>query len=160
MNDLTPKQEKFCIEYVKHGNKTEAYRSAYNTSNMKNETIHVKACELFTVGKVKVRIEELQSTLEKKEIYTLEESIKRDLKLIEMYEKALQVLADVNSLEQDVIAANRTIKYISASGYSSAQDRIAKMQGFYEKDNEQSKGEFNIPIINWVGDEDDESTRH
>ncbi|NIQ16563.1 MAG: hypothetical protein GTO02_19895, partial [Candidatus Dadabacteria bacterium] len=102
------------------------------------------------------RIKELQKELEEKEIYTLEQSIKRDLKLIEMYEKALQILADVNSLEQDVIAANRTIKYISASGYSSAQDRIAKMQGFYEKDNEQSKAEINIPPIKWVETLDDD----
>lgn len=61
MAKLTIKQEKFCQLYIENGgNATEAYRGAYNTENMKPETIHVKACELLKSDKVAVRIKELQ----------------------------------------------------------------------------------------------------
>ena len=47
---LTLKQEKFCQEYVKNGgNASAAYRSAYNASKMKDETVWVKASMLLSV---------------------------------------------------------------------------------------------------------------
>ena len=36
------------------------------------------------------------------------------------------------------------VKFIGASGYNSAQERLSKQHGFYEKDNSQSKPEVNI----------------
>lgn len=137
MRKLTPKQEKFCTEYLRTSNKTRAYKEAYSTSRMKPETINVKASELFSNGKVSVRVRELQKELEGKELYTLEESIKKDLNLIRRYEEALDILADDSASGKVVEVAIRTIKYIGSNGYGSAQDRIAKKQGFYEKDNDQ-----------------------
>jgi phage terminase small subunit len=58
---LTKKQEIFCKEYVKSGNKTQAYRIAYNTSRMKDETVHNKAYALSEKGEVRARIKELQA---------------------------------------------------------------------------------------------------
>jgi len=47
MLKLTPKQEKACQKYIELGDKSAAYRSAYNCSRMKPESINRKAYELF-----------------------------------------------------------------------------------------------------------------
>lgn len=134
---LTIKQEKFCQEYVKTSNKSEAYRRAYNSENMKPETINRKAVELFENGNVTARVEELRNEIEEKELYTLTESINKDLNLISTYEAALEVLQDLKAKSEDIKAAERTIKHIGSSGYSSAQDRLSKKYGWFEKDNVQ-----------------------
>jgi phage terminase small subunit len=72
---LTPKQEKFCQAIVDGKNNSEAYRSAYNTSKMKPETIHVKACELLKTGTVSVRIAELRAPVVEKLTMTLEQHV-------------------------------------------------------------------------------------
>ncbi|MBD5429334.1 terminase small subunit [Lactobacillus sp.] len=40
---LTPKQQKFCDEYLKSGNATQAYTLAYSTKNMGKQSISVEA---------------------------------------------------------------------------------------------------------------------
>ena len=69
---LTLKQEKFCNEYFKTGNASEAYRRSYNSQNMKEATIHRKAFEVLENGNVRARLEQLKATLEKKTIITKE----------------------------------------------------------------------------------------
>ena len=58
---LTPKQEAACRAYIETGSKSAAYRHAYNTKNMKNETVWRRAVELFDNGKVAARLEALQA---------------------------------------------------------------------------------------------------
>jgi len=58
---LTLKQDKAVMKYVECGDKSEAYRYAYNTENMKPETIWRSANELFDNPKVTARLEELQT---------------------------------------------------------------------------------------------------
>lgn len=70
---LSIKQEKFCNYYIECGNASEAYRRAYSCSNMKDESINVKAFELLNNGKVTVRVKELQEELKKKSDITKEE---------------------------------------------------------------------------------------
>ena len=137
MNKLTPKQEKFCQAYVLLGDKSAAYREAYSTSKMKPGTINRKAVELYSYGKITARVAHLREKLEKQELYTLRDSIQRDLKLIQRYEKALDVLENQNSKDKEIEAAERMIKFIGASGYNSAQERLSKQHGFFEVDNTQ-----------------------
>jgi phage terminase small subunit len=54
---MTIKQEKFCIEYIKSGNATEAYKKAFNAENMKPTTINKKAYELLKKPEIKEFIE-------------------------------------------------------------------------------------------------------
>lgn len=61
MNELTPKQEAFCLAYIETGNASEAYRQAYNAETMKAESVHRKAKELLDNGKITARIEELKA---------------------------------------------------------------------------------------------------
>ena len=58
---LTPKQEAFCLKYMKCGNASEAYRTAYDVGeNTKPETVWRKACEVMANGKVSARVFDLQ----------------------------------------------------------------------------------------------------
>ncbi len=134
---LTVKQETFCIEVVKQPTYSDAYRIAYNTENFTPKSVNEKASELMADIKIISRVKELKKALEDKELYTLSESVKRDLKLIGMYENALSVLSEDVPQEVKLKAAERVIKNIGAGGYSSAQDRLSKQHGFYEKDNKQ-----------------------
>ena len=70
---LSVKQEKFCNYYIECGNASEAYRRAYSCSNMKDESINVKADELLNNGKITVRVKELQEELKRKSDITKEE---------------------------------------------------------------------------------------
>ncbi len=58
---LTPKQEAACRAYIETGSKSAAYRHAYSTENMKEETVWRRAVELFDNGKVAARLEALQA---------------------------------------------------------------------------------------------------
>lgn len=57
---LTIKQENFCNYYLECGNASEAYRRAYNSANMKDETIWSRASKLLAEYKVSTRVEELR----------------------------------------------------------------------------------------------------
>lgn len=61
MQKLTAQQEKFAQAIaLEDMNQADAYRSAYNTSRMSDETIWVKASNLAKQDKVRVRIAELR----------------------------------------------------------------------------------------------------
>jgi len=128
---LTPKQEKFCQLYVNGATKADAYRGAYSTKNQSNSTITNNAYMLSMRSDVLARIEQLRKELAEKNKYTLEKSVKKDLRLIEIYENALAILQDDNSTEKQLETASRTIRHIGATGYSSAQERLSKQHGFF-----------------------------
>lgn len=62
-NNLTIKQEAFCQAYVKSGDKSEAYRSAYNCSRLKDKSIHELSSKLSKNVKVASRLKELQDKI-------------------------------------------------------------------------------------------------
>lgn len=65
----TAKKEAFAVKFIECNNASEAYKHAYNAENMKNETIHKRACELAKDGYVKGRIKELRDKqMEKHEV--------------------------------------------------------------------------------------------
>lgn len=70
MNDLTPKQERFIQNIVSGMSQRQAYKDAYNAENMQDDTIDVRACELFNDSKIKVRYQELMNKLEDEAIMT------------------------------------------------------------------------------------------
>lgn len=84
---LTQKQENFCLQYVLLGNASAAYRIAYDTSNMKPETVNNSAYKLLQNGDVAARIEEIKTETEK----TLGLSKTRIInELIRVYERCLE----------------------------------------------------------------------
>ena len=143
---LTKKQEIFCYEVIKQPTLSAAYRIAYNAENMKYDSVNTEASQLMKNPKIAKRVQELKKKMEKKQLYTLEESVKRDLKLIQRYESALDVLENKDADKTEIEAAERTIKHIGASGYNSAQERLSKQHGMFDKDNKQ-KANINISFL-------------
>jgi len=64
-NNLTIKQEAFCQAYIRLGDKSAAYREAYNCSRLKDKSVNELASKLSTGIKVASRIKELQSKVAK-----------------------------------------------------------------------------------------------
>jgi phage terminase small subunit len=74
---LTPKQEAFCLAYLKTGNASEAYRQAYNAANMKPETINNKASALIKKGEIGARITELNQSAVTDSVMTRQRALER-----------------------------------------------------------------------------------
>ena len=72
-NKLTPKQERFIQNIVSGMSQRQAYKEAYNAENMTDETIDVRACELFNDSKIRVRYQELINKLEEETLMTATE---------------------------------------------------------------------------------------
>lgn len=72
---LTQKQEVFCQAIIEGKNQADAFRSAYDTSKMKDKTVHEKACRLMADGKVKARIAEMREKLLKPSIMTAQDRL-------------------------------------------------------------------------------------
>lgn len=70
---LTPKQERFIQNIVSGMSQRQAYKDAYNAENMTDETIDVRACELFNDSKIRVRYQELINKLEEETLMTATE---------------------------------------------------------------------------------------
>jgi len=64
MKPLTNKQEKFAAEFVQSGDASAAYRSAYDCSRMKAETVHRNAHALAKNTKVATRVTLLRAQRE------------------------------------------------------------------------------------------------
>jgi hypothetical protein len=117
---LTPKQELFAQEFVKLGNASEAYRTAYPTSTKwKPEAVNVQASILMTNSKVVVRVKELQEKQEKKHDITKDKIVNRLKEII---------------FEQDLIGVDR----LDLNAMNKAIDTINKMQGYYAPTKEES----------------------
>jgi phage terminase small subunit len=66
---LTPREEKYCQEYLKTSNQSEAYRRAFDVSKMKPQTVACRGVDLMKRPNVKARIATLQArVLERTEI--------------------------------------------------------------------------------------------
>ena len=76
MAELTLKQEHFVKAYIETGNAAEAYRIAYDADKMKAETIHRKASELMNNGKIRARLNELQTEHKERHNMTVDDLIK------------------------------------------------------------------------------------
>lgn len=74
---LTPKQEKFCLAYLKTGNASEAYRKSYNAGKMKPETVNRTAKEMLDNPKIAARLEALNSKAVTDAVMTRQEALER-----------------------------------------------------------------------------------
>ena len=77
MTTLTPKQENFCLKYLKYGNASEAYRQSYNASRMTDKQIWEEASKLLKHHKVSQRLEELNSKAVSNAVMTRQEALER-----------------------------------------------------------------------------------
>lgn len=78
MPDLTPKQQAFALAYVETGNASEAYRRAYDASNMAPPSVWVEACRTLADPNVSLMVFELQEAAAERTLVTVE-SLTREL---------------------------------------------------------------------------------
>lgn len=95
---LTIKQEKFCLEYLKDGNASRAYREAYNTENMKPESITRKAKELLDNVNVTATVEQLRQKLVNKALWTKEDSINKLKEALDIADKPNEIVMVIKEL--------------------------------------------------------------
>lgn len=74
---LTPKQEAFCLAYLKTGNASEAYRQAYAANDMKPATINRKAKDVLDNGKIAARLAELNQSAVTDSVMTRQRALER-----------------------------------------------------------------------------------
>lgn len=69
---LNPKQEKFCVEYLKTGNATQAYKSAgYQSKSY--QASQANSARLLADEKIQARLRELSAQIEKENIADISE---------------------------------------------------------------------------------------
>lgn len=72
---LTVKQEKFCLEYLKTGNASEAYRRAYGKKGKSDKSINELASHLLKNIKVASRVAALRAPVIARAQYGLEQAM-------------------------------------------------------------------------------------
>ena len=83
---LTTKEEIFVQRLIEGDSQRSAYKFAYNCEKMKDESIDVKASNLFKKDKIRLRYEELKNELKQKMFYTVEKA-NNDLEWIKLKAK-------------------------------------------------------------------------
>jgi len=170
-NNLTIKQEAFCQAYIRLGDKSAAYREAYNTSKMKPESINRKAFELFVNVNITARIEFLRSEIQvdnkatiSEIVNTLSDMLRFDvaelydsngnLKNIHSIPKKARLM--IAQLETDEIRVRNEsigqVKKVKVFDKMQAVEKLMKHLGGYEKDNAQKTPVVKTKII-WNGKE-------
>lgn len=163
---LTPKQERFCHEYLKTGNASEAYRISYNAKKMKPESVNRKAKELLDNGKIASRVAALARVTAANAGLTIEKTLREVARIMYSDPRRLfdaegrllpisalpaEVAATVASFEvvtrrvpgSDPVEVEYTSK-IKFWDKNSAIDKAMKHLGLFEKDNKQGKPSFVI----------------
>lgn len=143
---LTPKQEKFCIEYAKCGNARQAYISA-GYKNKKDSITDAAASRLLSSVKVKQRLAELYEDAKNNSIADIQEMQQILTSIMRQETKEEVILID------PVAGVMREEKTASIRDIISAIEKLGKMQGaFVDKIEADVDMELNISID--YGDED------
>jgi len=124
---LTPKQEKFAVEYARTGSATEAYRAAYVCDRMKPESVHRLAHAQLHHVKIASRIKELSETANRPAI-------------ADTYERQQLLTSIMRNTDEP------------ASVRIHACDRLSKMQGDYLTNIHLETKEPGIMVVPVLGD--------
>lgn len=121
---LTVKQEKFAQCVADGMTHSDAYRTAYDSSNMKEASIWRKASELMANKQVLDRINELRAKVAKKSEWTREMSIKA---LVQAYKEGapsakIQAVKELNLMHG--YNAPQKLDHTSSDGSMSPPSRI------------------------------------
>lgn len=156
---LTQKQENFCQAYVRLGDKSAAYREAYDTSKMSAETVNNSAYKLFDNGEITARVKELQEEAKTRNDVSIDEVVKTLASMLrfdiaDMYDEngnlknihdipkeARLMIQELNSEELYTSGRDRELlgfsKKIKTYSKTDAIEKLMRHLGGYEKDNSQ-----------------------
>ena len=150
---LTPKQEKFCREYIKTGNASEAYRLAYDAKNMAAITINKRASELLANSDIAGRIAEINQKAVEQCAMTIADWIKEVKRLSTVDPRKLSHKDGrpkmLHELDDDTAAAIASVE-VGVDGIkykfwdkNAALEKVGKHLGAYERDNQQKSDPIN-----------------
>lgn len=117
---LSPKQEKFCFEYVRSGSAIESYKASYECKKMSRAAIDVEASRLMSNPKITLRIAELRESIiapAKKRLSISKEWVLEQLVENVSMAKAAEPVLDAEGnptgeFKQNLAAANKSLELI------------------------------------------------
>ena len=115
---LNPKQEKFCLEYSKSGNATEAYRTAYGVVN--ESTAAANSSKLLRNAKIQSRLKELADELSSEKIMDAREVQER-----------LTAIARGEVTEEIFLNGERTQRQATSRDKIKAIELLCRVQGLF-----------------------------
>lgn len=132
-NNLTLKQEKFCRKFVECGCAAVAYREAYNTEKMKDESVQREAFSMLRHPKIAPRIKELTQELFGKLELSAESTLRRlqqgqEFDIRRLY-RADGSLKHPHELDDDTARAIVGLKY---DAYGQPEYKIIDVKGCCE----------------------------
>lgn len=167
---LTEKQERFCQAYIEFGDKSKAYRDAYEADAMNSNSVAVEANKLFKDPNITLRVEELQKGIRERNkikiddvLSVLTDMIKFDI--AELYDENsnLKSIHDIPKHHREMIASVKVYeealnvsgqreiigytKEVKTLNKLDVIEKFMKYLGGYEKDNQQRKIEILTPIF-------------
>lgn len=150
---LTPKQEKFAVEYVRTGNASEAYRLAFPASlKWMDKSVWENASAMLARAKVKARVMEIQASIAEKAEMSIADWVKEVKRLSVVDARSLMHpdgrMKLPHELDSDTAAAIASFK-VNVDGTieykfwdkNAALEKMGKHLGAYEKDNAQKPPE-------------------
>lgn len=142
---LTAKQEKFILAVVEGMTQADAYRHAYNASNMTDKTIIEKASKLMAQDNIRARYDEMMDKVRKsaedKAIVTVEDVLQSILKIREVCMQPIPVTDKVgNKVGETVLDTNGALK---------ANEMLGKTLRMFT-DKTEISGELKMPDIKLV----------
>lgn len=139
---LTAKQEKFIQGIVSGLSQREAYKQAYNTNKMKNETIDNKAYILFKKDEIRARYNELLNEYKEEAKYS---RLDMEADLIWIKDKAKE---DINNPKKGLRQANGTV-------FINAIKELGELNDLYpaKKQDINVNGEINNPYSDLTTDD-------
>lgn len=140
---ISIKQENFCNKYIECGNASEAYRTVYSCSKMKEKTVWENANRLLNNSKVAPRLAELQAELKAKSDITKDRVLSELSAILEAkitdyveFDGTTLSFKPFEELDEKRIRAIESIKRgkfgleLKLHGKSWTIERICKMLGF------------------------------
>jgi len=124
---LTAKEEKFVQGLISGLSQRQAYKSAYNTSRMKDKTIDSRASELFAKSDIRGRHKELLKESENKAIITKDKLLEGLVEAFEMAKGSLESKMVVNEFGKLKQESKFKTDLKSISGIAG---QIMKLQGW------------------------------
>lgn len=146
---LTPKQEKFAQNVANGKTLADAYRAAYPTSKKwADSALHPAASKLMVNTKVKTRVEMLRAKAESAADVSREKLLREISRLAFSDPRRLVnesgAMVPLHELDDDTAAAISSVEVDECGKLKyklwdkgAAQEKLAKVLGVYEKDNEQ-----------------------
>ena len=143
---LTVKQERFVLKYFECGNASEAYRYAYSTSRMKDETITERASRLLKEYKISTRLKELRAKAEEESQWNVKKVLDTYTKVIEigLGDKASSHIVTEGAGEGISNTLEVEMRDTNLTAVNTALTNIAKHLGMFEKDNKQKASDISL----------------